>query len=463
MKQEPCIKIAIVDDYEIVAKTIAAYLRRMECSPVIFTNPLAFLDELKNTSFEIVITDIRMPQMDGLSLLRKIKDRAPGTEVIVISAHADKEDAIEALKYGAYDFFEKPVSEAELVATINRTLSYRKVLKQRDELAQRISIATENEAAKWGIKAFVGKSPAIKETLDKVKLLQNSGKTNVLVLGESGTGKELVARAIHFGSARAEAPFVAVNCSAIPADLAESILFGHLKGSFTGATADRKGQFEQADGGTMFLDEIGDMPAIVQTKLLRVLEDGIVIPVGKADGKRVNVRVVSATNTNLQERTADGRFRSDLYHRLAAYEIVLPPLRQRMDDLPALVEHWLARLSEEMGIAQPKVSKEFIAVLEQYPFPGNVRELKNVLERAMIDARGGDLDVAHLQTRSAPAHAAPAAIPPALQPETQGYPPKLKDAEKAHVQKAMDQANGNIAEAARVLGISRARIYRILK
>ncbi len=463
MPQNEVSRIAIVDDYEKAAETMAAYVHHMGCTAVVYTNPLEFLEELGQTAFDIVITDIRMPQMDGLSLLKEIKQRAPQTDVIVVSAHADKSDAIEAVKLGAYDFFEKPVGRDELVATVERTLGYKKLVRERDALAERLSLVTEKEAKRWGIQAFVGNSPPMKDLLKKVRLLQKSRKTYVLVLGESGTGKELVARAIHFGGERAGGPFVAVNCSAIPADLAESILFGHAKGSFTGAISDRKGQFELADGGTLFLDEIGDMPPLVQTKLLRVLEDGVVIPVGKASGSCVDVRVVSATNTNIQERTVSGKFRSDLYHRLSAYVLTLPPLRDRTEDLRPLVQHFLALLSGEMGIRTPTVDTGFIDSLKRYAFPGNVRELKNIMERALIDAAGRDLCAEHLQLPSAPSSGSlPPKQPATAESDLNALPLDLKEAEMHLVRRAMDQTSGNIAEAARLLGISRNRIYRIL-
>lgn len=469
MENSESAQVAIIDDYVQVAETIAAYVRRMGLTAEVYTNPLVFLDELKVKDFDIAITDIRMPQMDGISLLKKVRERAPKTQVIVVSAHADKNDAIDALKYGAYDFFEKPVSEGELVATIKRTLGYKKALMERDELAEKLSLVSEKEAKKWGIKAFVGNGTAMKEVLQKLRLLQKSSKTNVLVLGESGTGKELMARAIHFGSERSRNPFVAVNCSAIPEDLAESILFGHTKGAFTGATADRKGKFELADDGTLFLDEIGDMSAVVQTKLLRVLEDGVVVPVGKEAGKHVNVRVVSATNTDIEARTTSGKFRSDLYHRLSGYVVKLPSLRERKEDLEALVKHFTSLLAEEMGITAPKADKHFMDALKGYDFPGNVRELRNILERAMIDAGGGALDARYLQLRSVSNHTDPvqpveggAAGKPQQKPEDESIPLDLKEAEVVLVRRVLDRAQGNVAEASRLLGISRAKIYRIL-
>lgn len=457
-------RIAIVDDYVKVAKTIATYVRHMGCEPTVYTDPLEFLDALKDNAFDLLITDIRMPQMDGISLLKKVRKRAPKTQVIVVSAHADKKDAIDALKHGAYDFFEKPVGRAELVATIERTLGYGRVLRERDALAERLSLVTESETKKWGIKAFVGGSGPMKAVLKKIRLLQKSKKTNVLVLGESGTGKELVARAIHFGSDRAGEPFVAVNCSAIPSELAESILFGHTKGSFTGATADRKGQFELADGGTIFLDEIGDMPALVQTKLLRVLEDGIVIPVGRATGKAVDVRVVSATNTHIQTRASSGKFRLDLYHRLAAYVLNLPPLRDRRADLLPLAQHFVSLLSEEMGIAQPDIDKSLIRSLEKYEFPGNVRELRNILERAMIDAAGDSLRAEHVQLHSVVAEENPSEDESQIVKNKQvDLPFNLQVAQGILVRRALEHSSGNVAEASRLLGISRAKVYRSIE
>jgi len=464
MKKDQGCKIAVIDDYASVAETLAAYIRHMGCVPAVFTNPLAFLDELKNTAFEIVITDLRMPQMDGISLLKKIRTRVSNAEIIVVSAHADKKDAIEALKYGAYDFFEKPVGEAELVATIKRTLAYKEALQQRDTLARRISIVTDNEAKKWGIKAFIGESAAMEETLSKIRLLRKSRKTNVLILGESGTGKELVARAIHFESDRAEAPFIAVNCAAIPDDLAESILFGHVKGSFTGATSDRKGQFELADGGTLFLDEIGDMSPRVQTKLLRVLEDGIVTPVGKAGGNRVDVRVVSATNTNLQEKIASGRFRLDLSFRLSGYTVMLAPLRDKKKDIPLLAEYFAQELSSEMGIPAKPLGSDVLAVLEQHDYPGNIRELKNIIERALIESGGNTLKPEHIYFSKASCAA------PLLKEQELTFrngddlhlPLDLKATEEETICKAMTTACGNISAAARLLGVSRPKLYRKL-
>jgi DNA-binding NtrC family response regulator len=294
--------IVIVDDYAPVAQTLSTYVEKMGFLPIVFNNPIAFLENIDAQPFDILITDIKMPDMNGIELLKRVKRLNIKAPVIMVSAHADKQDAIAALKHGAYDFLEKPINREELAATIARTMGFRQAVQERDELARQLSLITAEEGRKWGVGTFVGKSKPMKEVFNKIRLLHKSHRTNVLILGESGTGKELVARAIHFGSKRAEGPFITLNCSAIPDNLAESMLFGHVKGAFTGATSTQQGHFEMANGGTLFLDEIGDMAPMIQTKLLRVLEDGIVCPVGKTKGTKYDVRIISATNTDIKSK-----------------------------------------------------------------------------------------------------------------------------------------------------------------
>jgi len=284
----------------------------------------------------------------------------------------------------------------------------------------------------------------------------------VLITGESGTGKELIARAIHYGSTRAAEPFIAVNCVAVPGDLAESMFFGHTKGAFTGALADRKGCFEMADGGTLFLDEIGDMPAQLQAKLLRVLEDGMITPVGASQPKKVDVRIIAATNADLDAQIASGAFRQDLYFRLARYIVQTPPLRERREDIPLLAGHFVKILSAEMGLHPPTLRTDALNALKAYDFPGNVREMKNIIERALIECGGDPISAEHLHLRKsasasipkvAPAAAAESALPSDI-------PLNLEQAEEALIQRALAQTNGNVTEAARLLGINRTRIYR---
>jgi DNA-binding NtrC family response regulator len=293
--------------------------------------------------------------------------------------------------------------------------------------------------------------------------LQNFSSVNVLITGESGTGKELVARAIHFGSPRTAGPFIAVNCVAIPADLAESILFGHIRGAFTGATMDRKGYFELADGGTLFLDEIGDMPAALQAKLLRVLEDGRITPLGGTREKKVDVRVVAATNADLQTSIAGGAFRQDLYFRLAQFPVHLPPLRERPEDIPLLATHFLQLFATEMGSAVPAVEPAVMTALSRYPFPGNVRELKNVIERALIESGGGVVQLQHIYVSKMDSPIPQQATAPLESHEAVGdLPLNLEAAENLLIKRALAETGGNIAEAARRLGINRTRIYRKL-
>jgi transcriptional regulator with PAS, ATPase and Fis domain len=287
--------------------------------------------------------------------------------------------------------------------------------------------------------------------------LHHFSGTNVLITGESGTGKELVARAIHCSSPRSRAAFIAVNCVAIPAELAESMLFGHVRGAFTGATSDRKGCFELADGGTLFLDEIGDMPPPLQAKLLRVLEDGEVVPVGASHGRRVEARVVAATNADLHDRIAKGIFREDLYFRLARYLVELPPLRDRVEDIGVLAEHFLRLFAAEMRVPRPVLTCRALQLLESYAFPGNIRELKNMIERALIESGGDPIEPAHLRLLGRSLRRVREAVeprPPAA------LPLNLQAAEQALMKRALDETAGNVVEAARLLGVNRSRIYR---
>ncbi|MCE9615956.1 MAG: sigma-54 dependent transcriptional regulator [Lentisphaerae bacterium] len=459
-KSESTLQIAVLDDDRRVATTMAALLRTLGGSTRVYFDPAIFLTDFDKSPVDIVISDLQMPGYDGLTVLRRVKARSPTTDVIIVTGAADKKSAIEALKEGAFDFFEKPVDGTELVETIRRTVRYRELLAERDRLAGQLAYVAGREAERWSADGFVGTEPCITRCLDDVRMLAKAPGTSVLITGESGTGKELVARAIHFGSTRCERPFVPVNCSAVPSELAESTLFGHVKGAFTGAVTDKKGSFDLADGGTLFLDEIGDMPAAMQAKLLRVLEDGMVTPVGATRTHSVNVRVLAATNSNLEERIAAKGFRADLFFRLAHVHIKLPPLRERPRDIPLLVQHFGLKLSTEMGLAVPVFTPEAMAVLERHPYPGNVRELKNMVERALIECGGGPIRPAHIHAVSFPA-AGPTS-PGAETTVAQALPLNLRSAEAQLIRRAMVEAGGNTAAAARLLGINRTKLYRKL-
>lgn len=461
---EATVTTAVLDDDPRIGTTVAAYLRRMGCEVSVFTDPGDCLKQLAKNPVDIVVTDLRMPEIDGIQVLERVKGDSPSTDVIIVTGSGDKEDAVQALRLGAFDFFEKPVDGIELVETIKRTVRYRNVVRERDRLAEQVSSLSRREAKKWGIEAFVGVSKAIRKVVRDIQLVQRSTGTSVLITGESGTGKELVARAIHFGGPRSDKPFVPVNCSAVPADLAESTLFGHVRGAFTGATSDRKGSFDLADGGTLFLDEIGDMPMVMQAKLLRVLEDGVVDPVGGTRGHRVDVRVIAATNADLEEKIGSRAFRSDLYYRLAGYAIALPPLRARREDIPVLAEHFANVLSREMGFPEQALSPAVLQQLQAHAYPGNARELRNVMERGLIQSAGGGMKEAHVHF-SGPSATEPREITTAAARETPGLsdlPLNLRRAETILIRKAMATSDGNVSAAARLLGINRAKLYRKL-
>jgi DNA-binding NtrC family response regulator len=459
---EPLVSIAIVDDDPVIVQTIAAYVKGIASDVKPFNDPGKCLAHLKISPVDMLISDIDMPEMNGIALLKEIKKVSPLTDVIMVTGQADKQAAIEALRYGAFDFFEKPVIRGELVETIKRTVRYRSALQDRDRLAEQVSFLSQREAKQWGLDAFVGQSKATRTILREIRTVQRSSSAAVLITGESGTGKELVARAIHFGGVRASRPFVPLNCSAVPAELVESTLFGHLKGSFTGATADKKGMFDLADGGTLFLDEIGDMPLIMQTKLLRVLEDGKITPVGGIRDHIVDVRIIAATNADLGRRMSLGKFRSDLYHRLAVFTMDMQPLRARRDDIPLLIEHFAQSISLGMGIRKPEFTEEALKTLQEYEYPGNVRELKNTVERALIIANGNRIELKHIKFLS-PQEAVPD-VPQAATGTAAagGSVTSLVEAQKQHVRRILDTAGGNVAQAARLLGISRAKVYRVL-
>jgi DNA-binding NtrC family response regulator len=433
---------------------------------------------------DLILLDVVMPGRDGFAICRELKaeDATREIPVLFITAKQETASVVNGFRVGAVDYILKPFQPDEVVGRVETHLKISRLTRElqrknteleaevtrrraaeeaREKADARLSTLTAREAQRWGLAGFIGQSRLIRKILQDIERLHQFANTSVLITGESGTGKELVARAIHHDSPRAGAPFIPVNCVAIPSELAESMLFGHLKGSFTGATADRKGWFELADGGTLFLDEIGDMPATLQAKLLRVLEDGEITAVGASHSKRVDVRVISATNADLGAKIASGDFRQDLYFRLARFIVQTPPLRERPEDIALLCEHFLNLFAEEMGMAAPDLAPDALDWLRTYPFPGNVRELKNLIERALIASGGRSIERKHVQVLSAPstASAAPreSRPPPAA---LSNLPLNLEEAENVLIQRALEQTRGNVAEAARLLGVNRSRIYR---
>lgn len=456
--------VFVVDDDRQACDIIGAQIRRQGPRVRTFYDGRACLDAMADDPPALVITDISMPGLDGLALLKQVRAKRPGTDVIVVTGRADKDTAIRALKLGAFDFFEKPVTREELLATLARTLAYRTALQERDRLSAQLSFAARSEASKWGLDAFVGTSKTIQKVLRQIRLLQNAENMAVLITGESGTGKELIARAIHYGSTRSDQPFVPVNCAAIPAELAESCLFGHRRGAFTGAVADRKGVFELAHGGTVFLDEIGEMAPALQAKLLRVLEDGEVTPVGAVAGRAVNARIIAATNADLKVRIDKRDFRADLFYRLAGFTLQVPPLRERCEDIPLLARHFLRRYSADAALICPEITDAALADLQAYAFPGNVRELKNLMERALVECGAEPIAPRHLffhARQDPPAPRAPL-LPGGAPNLPADLPFDLQTGIRLLVERAILHARGNLTAAARLLGISRTRIYRLL-
>ncbi|MCH8294196.1 sigma-54-dependent Fis family transcriptional regulator [Candidatus Poribacteria bacterium] len=465
---EPSISIIVADDEPSIRKTVSRRLQQMGYDVRTCSDGRECLKAFKESAADIVITDLSMPEVDGLTVLRRIKELSPSTEVIIITAFADKDIAIEALRMGAHDFLEKPFTLDALESAIKRTTRYQAVLRERDHLAEQLSMISDREAERWGISGFIGKSETVQKILKNISLLQATETTSVLIQGESGTGKELIARAIHFGGPRASSPFVPVNCSTIPGELAESTLFGHIRGAFTGANASRKGYFELASGGTLFLDEICDMPLELQPKLLRVLEEGYITPVGSIQERHINTRILTATNANIQERMANGLFREDLYFRLARFRVKVPPLRDRKEDIPLLAHHFVNFFATEMGINPHPLNPDVLEILASYHFPGNVRELKNVIEGALIESGKAEVQLEHLHFTHAVSHDNSISITSAPTSESDSelanleMPLNLREAEKILIKRALARAEGNVSAAARLLGISRNKLYRQL-
>jgi two-component system response regulator PilR (NtrC family) len=371
-------KILVVDDEQSLRDVLSIMLKRAGYAVTSAMDGEEAIELLNKEIFDLVITDLRMPKIDGMEVLKAVKSASPETVVLIITAFASADSAVEAMKQGAYDYLTKPFQVDEVQLIIRNALEKRRLTTENMLLKR--EMASQSSFAQ-----LVGQSEAMQKVFDVVRKVADS-KSNVLICGESGTGKELVARAIHYNSARSVMPFVAVNCSAVPETLLESELFGHMKGSFTGAISNKAGLFEVADGGTIFLDEIGDTTPTIQVKLLRVIQEREFRRVGGNHDVKVDVRVVAATNKDLEKAVADGSFREDLYYRLDVIPIRLPPLRMRTGDIPLLVTHFLERFAKESGKPKPVISQEAMHVLLSHEWRGNVRELENLIERVVAFA-----------------------------------------------------------------------------
>jgi DNA-binding NtrC family response regulator len=435
-------RILIVDDEEIVRESLAGWLEQDGYTVATAADGFEAVAQLKDHAWSIMLLDMKMPGMDGLQVLEQSRTIQPTTTVVIMTAYATVETAVNAIKKGAYDYLVKPCDPEELSLTIQ------KIVREHD-------LVRENETLRRALKRdyrfrdMVSKSTAVREVFQLAKTAARSQST-ILVLGESGTGKELLARAIHSESPRNSGPFVAISCSALTESLLESELFGHEKGAFTGAAARRRGTFETANGGTLFLDEIGDISPKLQLDLLRVLEERSFCRVGGTEPVSVDVRIIAATNRDLKKAVADGVFRDDLFYRLNVIPITLPPLRDRREDIPLLVDHFVERLAIEMKRPVEGVSREAMATLMAWDFPGNVRELRNIVERAMVCASGPVLQLDDFKLDGV---VAPAAVAPA----------SLEDAERRHIVAILEQTEGNVSQAARILEIDRVTLYNKIR
>ena len=399
---------------------------------------------------DLVLLDIKMAPMDGLDVLDRLRAKDPDVVVVMISGHGSVETAVEALKRGAFDFLEKPPDREVVLKRISNALAERELERENAELRKAQTAA--------GAGPIIGKSPVLMEVLEKVERIAPT-RAYVLITGENGTGKELVAREIHRRSERAKGPFVEVNCAAIPHELIESELFGHEKGAFTGAHAKRTGKFELADEGTLFLDEVGDMSLVAQAKVLRALQDGVVQRVGGAASIEVDVRVLAATNKDIEHEIREGNFREDLYYRLNVVPLHVPPLSRRREDIPLLVEHFARVYCEENGMPPKRFEPEAIESLTERPWPGNVRELKNTIERLVILAPGETISAGDVEALSGPRAGVSGGTADLI--ETHSSFTDYRDAaEKAFLTRKLDENDWNVSETARKLGMQRSHLYK---
>ena len=441
-------KILIIDDDSSLRRVLEYNLQQEGYEVVTAADGDSGLQLFAEQAPAIVITDLKMPGMGGFQLLSAVKERSPATVVIVLTAFGAIDTAVEAMKLGAFDYLTKPFNREELKLTVRKGLQLQGLSEENRLLKEELSGRAE-------FKSLVGTSRAMEGVFSVVRKVADTEAT-VLITGESGTGKELVARAIHSGSSRRGAPFVAVNCAAIPKDLLESELFGHLKGAFTGAIRDKLGKFQLAEGGTIFLDEIGDLPVELQPKLLRVLQERVVEPVGGSAPQKIDLRVVAATNADLEKWIAEGRFREDLYYRLCVIPIELPPLRARVEDIPLLLRYFCGKF----GAERATFSRQALARLQSYAWPGNVRELENTVERLLIMREGDQIEEDALPEKiTATAARAEGTV---LRLPAGGY--SLEQLEMEAVLEALTRCDWNQTAAARFLRIPRhTLIYRMEK
>lgn len=482
-------KILIVDDQPTTVDVLRERLESQGYRISVATGGERALELANRIKPDLILLDIRMPGISGLETCRRLKqnESTQALPVIFITAYNETEQVIAGFQAGGVDYICKPFEPEEALIRIKTHLTNAQLTKALVEEKQRLeqemlqrkraedalqtadehlSLISQQEAKRWGVE-LIAQSQTMAKLMAHIRRLHNHDTTNVLILGESGTGKEMVARAIHFGSPRAENPFIPVNCAAISKTLAESEFFGYVRGAFTGAEKDKKGYFELANGGTLFLDEVGEMPLELQAKLLRVLEDKRFMPVGGGHEKRVDVRILSATNVELEKKIAAGEFREDLYHRLAVFPVTLPPLRERKEDIPLLVSHFLNRLAVEMRLKKPQLSEEALTALKSYHFPGNIRELKNIIERALIESGGATIQPEHLHLTSHSESASDLTESHTLIQHIlsgkMGFSEAVARFQQQVVKQVLAACHGNGYQAAELLQMHRPNLTRLIK
>ena len=439
-------KIFVVDDEESMCSFMAIMLQKEGYEVETSCDPLKAVEKICGREYDLVIADMMMPEMSGLEVLTEVKRRKKDQEFIVMTAFASVESAIEAMKLGASDYISKPFKIDEIKLTIDKVISHRKIIDENRTLKRQLAQA-------HGLDNYIGISESVVKLKELIGQVARADST-ILIRGESGTGKDLLARAIHSLSDRSDGPFVSINCAAIPETLLESELFGHGKGAFTGAVSRKDGLLKVADGGTFFLDEIGNTSLAIQVKLLRVLEEKMITPVGETKPVAIDVRLICATNADLEEEVKAGRFRPDLYYRLNVIPIDIPPLRERVEDIPILIDHFVDKFCRRHQLAKKQVQPEVYNLLCANSWPGNVRELENTIERAILLTTEDTLTPASFP--ESVVLGKPRGLVAPTDPET----PTLESIEKAYIHWVLEQAGGNKSKAARILGIDASTLYR---
>jgi DNA-binding NtrC family response regulator len=453
----PAGRILVVDDEEHLRRVLEVMLAREGYAVETAAGGRPALERFAAEHFDLVILDLKMPDLDGLTVLRKIREAEPEATVVMITAYASVETALNAMKQGAFDYVGKPFQEEEILAVVRKALERTRLVADNRRLRSEV-------AGRFGFESIVGSSRAMEQVFEAMRKVADT-KATVLITGESGTGKELVARALHYNSRRGERPLVAVNCAAIPDNLIEAELFGAAKGAYTGAERTRRGLIEEADGSTLFLDEVGELPLEVQAKLLRALQEGEFRRVGENQTRRADLRVLAATNKDLAAEVAAGRFREDLYYRLNVIQIRVPPLRERPEDIPLLCDHFLRQAAARLEMEPKRLAPDALAALKAAPLKGNVRELLNLLEQATVLSEGPLIRAADLplETEAGPAGEVRVWVPA----EEEDLKKVLKSlshlAEEQVIRRVLERTEGNRTQAAERLGISRRALITKIK